>query len=387
MSNEARGDPAHLTSHAVPILGVNFLLTASLVSDLLDGVIASASNASFACIALLVAVVGGAACRDRQPVATDDRTSRSAAEILLGRPYAGPAQAVPRGADGKPVLTGYWKLLHEDGKPDGNLGKDRPGFALPYTAKGKEVLALNDKTVDPEARCIITGIPRLLTSVLPFEILHTPQRLGTFHALSWHRWVWLDGRARDADQDPRYLGNAIGRWDGDTLVIESSGFHDSADGNVWLDDNANPISAQATVVERWTRPDFHHLNLELTYTDPVYYTEPIVLSTELRARRTRRRAGRVLVRVEHAVGRDASRAGPGNDWPQRQSRLRSGQSDRAGSSAGIGLRLARNGLLAVSQEQAEAVRPAWRVSDDCTQPVIVVVIVVVLAAAPHRPRK
>ena len=49
--------------------------------------------------------------------------------------------------------------------------------------------------VDPEARCIITGIPRLLTSVLPFEILQTPQRLGTFHQLSWHRWVWLDGRS------------------------------------------------------------------------------------------------------------------------------------------------------------------------------------------------
>jgi hypothetical protein len=174
------------------------------------------------------------------------------------------------------VLTGYWELLHEDGKPDGNLGKDRPAFALPYTAKGKEVLSRNYQTVDPEARCIITGIPRLLTSVLPFEILHTPKRLGTFHALSWHRWVWLDGRSRDLDPDPRYLGNAIGRWDGDTLIIESSGFHDSVNGNVWLDDNANPISAQAIVVERWSRPDFHHLNLELTYTDPVYYTEPIV---------------------------------------------------------------------------------------------------------------
>jgi hypothetical protein len=251
-------------------------LTVLLVSALLDGVIARVSKAFCACIALLVAAGVGASCRDRQPVSTDARPPRSSAEILLGRPYAGPAQEVPRGADGKPVLTGYWKLLHEDGKPDGNLGKDRPGFALPYTAKGKAVLALNDKTVDPEARCIITGIPRLLTSVLPFEILHTPKRLGTFHALSWHRWVWLDGRTREADQDPRYLGNAIGRWDADTLVIESSGFHDSADGNVWLDDNANPISAQATVVERWTRPDFHHLNLELTYTDSTYYTEPIV---------------------------------------------------------------------------------------------------------------
>ena len=113
-------------------------------------------------------------------MATGTRTPRSAAEILLGRPYAGPAQAVPRGADGKPVLTGYWKLLHEDGKPDGNLGKDRPGFALPYTAKGSEVLALNEQTVDPEARCIITGIPRLLTSVLPFEICTRRSDSGRF---------------------------------------------------------------------------------------------------------------------------------------------------------------------------------------------------------------
>ncbi len=216
------------------------------------------------------------ACRSQSTITEPPATNRPPAEILLGRPYTGPAQMTPRGMDGKPLLTGYWKLLHEAGKPDGNLGKDRPGFLLPYTARGRAVLALNEQTVDPEARCIITGIPRLLTSVLPFEILHTPQRLGTFHALSWHRWVWLDGRMRDPDEDPRYLGNAIGTWDGDVLVIESTGFQDSADGKVWLDDNANPISARATVVERWTRPDFHHLNLELTLTDAAYYSEPIV---------------------------------------------------------------------------------------------------------------
>lgn len=201
---------------------------------------------------------------------------RSAADVLLGKPYTGATQATPRGADGKPLLTGFWKLLHEEGKPDGNLGKDRPGFELPYSEKGREVLAANFKVIDPEARCLITGIPRLLTSVLPFEIIHTPRRLGTFHYLSWHRWVWLDGREPDPEADPRYLGNAIGHYEGDTLVIESTNFQDSASGNVWLDDNANPISSQARVVERWTRPDFHHLNLELTYIDPVYYTEPII---------------------------------------------------------------------------------------------------------------
>jgi hypothetical protein len=201
---------------------------------------------------------------------------KSSAGALLGRPYVGSKVETPRGADGKPLLTGYWKLLHEADKPDGNLGKDLPGFALPYSAKGREVLQDNlTKRIDPEARCVITGIPRLLTSVLPFEILHTPKRLGTFHYLTWHRWVWLDGRAPDPDPDPRYLGNATGYWEGDTLVIESIGFKDSADGLIWLDDNGNPQSSQAKVTERWTRPDFHHLNLVLTYEDPVYYTNPI----------------------------------------------------------------------------------------------------------------
>lgn len=225
---------------------------------------------------LLLATVALAACGGRDQSRFDSPAPASSADILLGKPYVGPSQNTPRGADGKPLLTGYWKLLHEDGKPDGNLGKDRRGFALPYTAKGEAALAANHQVVDPEARCIITGIPRLLTGVLPFEILQTPQRLGTFHALSWHRWVWLDGRTRDPEEDPRYLGNAIGTWDGDTLVIESTGFHDSAHGKIWLDDNANPISNKARVVERWTRPDFHHLNLELTYTDPVYYSEAVV---------------------------------------------------------------------------------------------------------------
>jgi len=204
------------------------------------------------------------------------QTVPASAAVLLGKQYQGPKVPTPRDRDGKPVLTGYWKVLRETGKPDGNLGKDEAKFKLPYSERGQAALRDNlTKFIDPEARCVITGIPRLLTSVLPFEILHTPKRLGTFHSLSWHRWVWLDGRQREADEDPAYLGNAMGRWEGDTLVIESAGFRDSADGKFWLDDNGNPQSSQAIVTERWSRPDFHHLNLTLTYVDPVYYTRPV----------------------------------------------------------------------------------------------------------------
>ena len=135
-------------------------------------------------------------------------------------PFADSSQETPRLADGHPSFTGYWRLQREPGKPDGNLGKDRPGFTLPYTEAGREQLAFNKtQTIDPEARCLISGIPRLLTSVLPFEILHTQERIGMFYYLSWHRLTWLDGRSLDANPDSHYLGNSAGNWDGDTLVI------------------------------------------------------------------------------------------------------------------------------------------------------------------------
>lgn len=210
----------------------------------------------------------------RDEAKPDGITARSQAH-WLGKPYTGKSAPTPRDADGHPSLNGTWQLLHEDGKPDGNLGKDLPGFALPYTAQGRAQLAANDKVIDPEARCIITGIPRALTGVLPFEIIQTPKRLATLHQLGWHRWVWLDGRAPAKDPDPRYTGNGVGHWEGDTLVIRSDAFHDSSDGNAWLDDNANPISSKAVLVERWTRPDLHHLTLQLTLTDPVYYSAPV----------------------------------------------------------------------------------------------------------------
>ena len=227
-------------------------------------------------ISCVATLLGPCSQAPSPPVATAAPDAKS---VLLASPYEGETRPVPRDAEGRTLLTGFWKLLHEPGRPDGNLAKDEAGFRLPYSRAGEAALDHNiRRTIDPEARCLLPGIPRVLTGVLPFEILHTPRRLGFFFYLGWHRWTWLDGRAPGDDPDPRYFGNAIGHWEGDTLVIESNGFKDSADGKLWLDDNANPQSGQARVVERWTRPDFHHLNLSLTYTDPVYYTRPVTYS-------------------------------------------------------------------------------------------------------------
>ncbi|MHC9083975.1 hypothetical protein ACYX7E_02935 [Luteimonas sp. RIT-PG2_3] len=197
---------------------------------------------------------------------------------IQGSPYKGPRVATPRGQDGKPDLTGYWRGIRTPGKPGGNLGKDEPDFILPFSEQGKRALLYSQNhTRDPESICILGGIPRHNGSGLPFEILHTPERLATIYHYNTHRWVDIGADLKHAAQlEPLYFGHGIGKWDGDTLVIETRGLKDSVKDFIWLDENGNPTSDQTTVVERWTRPDHHHLQLEMTVTDLKYYTRPFV---------------------------------------------------------------------------------------------------------------
>jgi hypothetical protein len=187
-----------------------------------------------------------------------------------------PVVETPRGLDGNPDLTGFWRPVREPGKPGGNLGKDEPGFALPFNEVGKRALLYTQNhTVDPEALCVPGGIPRHNGSGLPFEVLHTPQRIAFTYHYNTNRLISIGAELEpDAHPLPRYFGTSIAKWDGDTLVIETTGLRDSVHDKIWLDENGNPTSDQTRVVERWTRPDFHHLQLEMTVTDPKYYTRP-----------------------------------------------------------------------------------------------------------------
>ncbi|MGJ3647679.1 hypothetical protein ACLB0R_04290 [Sphingomonas sp. GlSt437] len=194
---------------------------------------------------------------------------------LIGREPTGPARPTPRDAAGHPDLTGFWKPI-KDGKPIGNIGRDLPGFRLPLTPEGEAALKHNlTETVDPEARCILGGIPRHDASGLPFEILQTPKRLAFLYLYSTHRFIPTDGRERDADPEPRFFGNPIGTWRGDTLVIDSTGFKDT---NIWIDENANPASGEMHTIEEWTRPDAGHIHLVLTVDDKRYYTHPFTFT-------------------------------------------------------------------------------------------------------------
>ena len=197
--------------------------------------------------------------------------SESVTGSLIGSEYTGPPRPAPRDPQGHPDLTGFWKGMIEKGKPGGNIGKDQPGFKLPLTPAGEAALRKNlTQVVDPESRCIHGGVPRHEASGIPFQILQTAQVVGFVYYLG-HRLVPVDGRKHDPDPEPTYFGNAIGRWEGDTFVVDVIGFKDSKDGNLWIDENGNPQSERTHLVERWTRPDYHHLHLALTVDDPVYY--------------------------------------------------------------------------------------------------------------------
>jgi len=202
-----------------------------------------------------------------QSIETSDGKSSTG---LFGAEPTGAARPTPRDSLGHPDLTGYWKPLREKGKPTGNIGRDLPGFKLPLTAAGEAALVYNrTKTIDPEALCILGGIPRHNASALPFEILQTPRRLAFLYLYSTHRFVPLDGHAHEDDPEPRFFGNPSGTWEGDTLVIDTVGIKDE---RIWADENADPQSDAMHVVERWTRPDAAHLHLEMIVDDPKFYT-------------------------------------------------------------------------------------------------------------------
>jgi hypothetical protein len=208
------------------------------------------------------------------PALSQGSGSPAIGKALSKTPY--PAGPAPRLTDGHPDLSGFWKPVKEPGKPGGNIGKDEPGFKLPFTPAGETAHQYNlTKVVDPEALCILGGIPRHNASGLPFEILATPTRTAFLYLYTTHRLIPVDGRPVDPDPDPRFFGNPVGSWDGDTFVIRTNGLRDSAEGKIWLDENGDPTSDQTTVVERWTRPDANTVHLEMLINDAKYYTRPL----------------------------------------------------------------------------------------------------------------
>ena len=135
---------------------------------------------------------------------------------------------------------------------------------------------------DPEMRCEPLGLPRLITfsgGNATMEMVHSQANDRIIQRFEWtadSREIWLDGRKLPNVDDylPRFNGYSTARWEGDTLVVTSTGFDDRA----WLDQYGYPISDKAMLEERWERPSPNRLRVQMTLTDPVIYTRPWVSS-------------------------------------------------------------------------------------------------------------
>jgi hypothetical protein len=152
-----------------------------------------------------------------------------------------------------------WALAKLNAEPMA-LRKDLPGgHAGGTTALGR----------DEDILCSQISLTDFIIKQKPIEIVQTPQRIFMFFEYAHtFREIWMDGRALPEDPDPSYFGNSVGRWEGDTLVVETVGFNDQTV------INGMPHSDAVHLVERYTRMNLDTLELNLTATDSKAYTKP-----------------------------------------------------------------------------------------------------------------
>jgi hypothetical protein len=194
---------------------------------------------------------------------------------------AGPAPRLPNipylGANaGKPDLggKGMWDLkrIFDMGAREPEIEKPQD---VPLNAKGKAIYQArlaNLQKEDPEARCMPPGIPRMLYTPYPAQIMQLSDRVVFIYEGGAHIWrvIWLDGREHPKDLNPTWLGDSIGHWEGDTLMVDVVGLND----RTWLDNSGHPHGDKLHVVEKFSRPDANTLHYEATIDDPDYYTRP-----------------------------------------------------------------------------------------------------------------
>jgi hypothetical protein len=126
----------------------------------------------------------------------------------------------------------------------------------------------------PSTHCLPVGIP-LVTLLSEFsKIVQTPRQIVMMLELdNSYRQIYTDGRKLPVDPSPSWLGYSVGRWEGDTLVVDTSGFNSKG----WLDVLGHPQSEAMHITERYRRRDFGHLDLEITIDDPKMYTKPFTI--------------------------------------------------------------------------------------------------------------
>jgi hypothetical protein len=205
----------------------------------------------------------------------------------------------PRTTDGKPDLSGMWGWVNI-GKPcgaecnDTQVSREFINIAatlkdpLPYQPWAAELVKKRrvQQGLDPNVHCMPRGAPRIWTDDYYKRIFQVPGRVIILTERNMqYRQIFTDGRPLPKDPNPTWNGNSTGHWEGDTLVVETTGFRD----DLWLDASGNPLTEQGKMTERIRRPTYGNLEIEITINDPKAYTapwtvkltEPLVLDSEL----------------------------------------------------------------------------------------------------------
>jgi hypothetical protein len=214
----------------------------------------------------------------------------------------------PRMPDGKPDLSGNW--LRADRQPGRggrgprpgdvgieppvepfppdpnsppiatffNIGANVPG-GLPFTPWAAELrrqrMAANSKD-NPDANCLPMGITQFHMQPQPRKIMQTAKLMTIMYEANYGlRYIYMDGRQLPPQGEPQpwWYGYSVGRWDGDTLVVETNNLRDDG----WLDVEGSPLTDQARILERFRRPIFGKLEIDVTIEDPKAYTKAFTI--------------------------------------------------------------------------------------------------------------
>jgi hypothetical protein len=235
--------------------------------------------------------------------------------LIAGSAFAqAPAPAIKRMPDGKPDLSGIWQTggISLTGGAQGNIvpagaaqtpaagargggapavaaaggrgggggqrgGAPAPG-ALSMQPWAAEKSAAMKNLDDPTVHCFQPGVPRIVGMPMPFEIVQTPNKIVIlYEAFRSFRIIPTDGKKLTGESLPSYNGDSVGRWEGDTLVVDVSNFN----GKIWGPGNMKVTSDAYHVIERYT-PAGDTIAYEATIEDPKVLTQPYIYRTTFR---------------------------------------------------------------------------------------------------------
>jgi hypothetical protein len=180
----------------------------------------------------------------------------------------------PRTPDGKPDLSGLWQPASGGADPQfSDIAKEIKD-GLPFQKWAADLVkarrAVNNKD-DPDGHCQPLGTVKMHLHPYPRKIIQLPGLMVILYERDTvYRQIFTDGRPLPVDPQPSFYGYSTAKWEGDTLVVQTNGFRDG----LWLDISGTPLTDAAQVTERYRRPNFGRLEIDVTVDDPKAYTKP-----------------------------------------------------------------------------------------------------------------